>query len=228
MQGSPWLATSECRGQHRRKNKPSSSHCPAPRRARCWMHSSGESTITGEGSEAGERTNRMPWLQPDRAWAMHKNMKPRMLNKICAHAEIVACVLGACALDAVMIRWLMDEAPLRAIVADWHTMLYLLAALIPATLLGSLFGMLTFWPLVRVVCSKINGAPLKPGDQVMVLTGPHRGAVAEVYGITRGQGGWELARLDLGIEERESFRDIYEEYSLLRIKRSEPSPTQVS
>ena len=78
--------------------------------------------------------------------------------------------------------------------------------------------MFTCWPLVRVICSRYNGAPLKTGDQVMILSGPQKGKIFEVYEITVGQGGWELARLDLGEERKEKFRDIFEEYSLLKIK----------
>ena len=134
---------------------------------------------------------------------------------------IVTWTLGACAFDAVLFGSLLREAPLRTIAADWQAMLYAMAAFIPATLLGYFVGVFTCWPLIRVVCSKINGAPLEPGDQVLVLSGPHKGLIAEVYEITVGQGGWELARLDLGIEHRERFRDIFEQYSLLRIRRSE-------
>jgi len=82
--------------------------------------------------------------------------------------------------------------------------------------------MFTCWPLIRVVCSRFNGAPLKIGDRVLILAGPHKGNTAEVYEITVGQGGWELARLDLGQERKERFRDIFEEYSVLKVKKEEP------
>jgi hypothetical protein len=55
-------------------------------------------------------------------------------------------------------------------------------------------------------------------DQVLILTGPDKGKTVEVCEITVGQGGWELARLNLGEERSQKFRDIFEEYSLLKIK----------
>jgi hypothetical protein len=39
-----------------------------------------------------------------------------------------------------------------------------------------------------------------------------------VYEITTGQGGWDLARLDLGQAHKEKFTDIFEEYAVLKIK----------
>lgn len=150
-------------------------------------------------------------------------MKPRVLNRICAHAEIVACILGSCAFNALLYGF-GREVPLRDIAPDWQYMLYLLVLAVPAaTLLGALLGMFAFWPSVRVVCSRINGAPLKPGDQVLILSGAHKGTTAKVHEITLGQAGWELARLDLGEEYKGRCADIYEEYSLLRLQRGEQS-----
>jgi hypothetical protein len=144
-----------------------------------------------------------------------------MLNRICAHAAIIACALGACALNVLLLYWVASRAPVRAVVTDWQTMLYVLIAWIPGTLLGSLCGTMFLGQLVRIVCSKINGAPLGLGDQVMVLSGPHRGIIAEVYEITIGQGGWELSRLDLRIEHKDRFNNIFEEYSLFKIAQRE-------
>jgi len=122
-------------------------------------------------------------------------------------------------LDAAIVSSLFPpRASLSTIVPDWQTMLLLVWILIPSTGLGLFLGMFTCWPLVRVICSRYNGAPLKVGDQVIILSGPDKGKLAEVYEITVGQGKWELARLDLGQERQEKFRDIFEEYSLLKIK----------
>ena len=78
--------------------------------------------------------------------------------------------------------------------------------------------MFACWPLIRVICSRYNGAPLKIGDTVMILSGPEKGKIAEVWEITVGQGGWELARLNLSEERSQKFQDIFEEYSLFKIK----------
>jgi hypothetical protein len=148
-------------------------------------------------------------------------MIPSALNKICAYPVIVSWILGACVLNAAIVVGLSQEASLSAIVSDRQSMLLLAFAFVPVTLLGYVLGMFTCWPFVRIICSRCNGAPLKSGDQVMILTGAQKRNVATVYEITVGQGGWELARLDLGQERKEKFSDIFEEYSLLKIKAAQ-------
>jgi len=97
-------------------------------------------------------------------------------------------------------------------------MALLLLAVVAATGLGFFSGMFTCWPWIRPICSTFNGAPLKTGDRVLVLAGPPRGTTAQVYEITTGQGGWDLARLDLGPAHRDKFTDIVAEYSVVKIK----------
>jgi hypothetical protein len=71
--------------------------------------------------------------------------------------------------------------------------------------------------LMRAICNRYNGASLKTGDQVIIAWTSKR-KIVDVCHITVGQRGRELASLDLGEEEKEKFRDIFEEYSLLRIE----------
>jgi len=145
-------------------------------------------------------------------------MKPSLLNKICAYPVVISSVLGACALNATVFAVLFKEVSVFDVATDWRIALWLLAAALPASLLGYFLGMFTCWPLVRVICSRYNSAPLKPGDHVLVLSGPQKGTSAEVYEITVGQGGWNLARLDLGWERRQKFTDLFEEYCLLKLE----------
>jgi hypothetical protein len=156
---------------------------------------------------------------------------PGTLNKICAHPTIVTWVIGACVLDVgIVVALISPDSSLSTIVSDWQTILLLLWILIPSTGLGFFLGMFTCWPLVRVICSRYNGAPLKVGDHVLILTGPDKGKISEVWEITIGQGGWKLARLNLGEEPSRKFRDIFEEYSLLKIedRLQIPSLAQIS
>ena len=145
-------------------------------------------------------------------------MTPSALNKICAYPVIVSCVLGASVLNAVIFSSILNGESLSAIISDWQTILILVFTFIPATGLGCLLGVFACWPLIRVICSRYNGAPLKIGDTVMILSGPEKGKIAEVWEITVGQGGWELARLNLSEERSQKFQDIFEEYSLFKIK----------
>jgi len=127
-------------------------------------------------------------------------MRPSALNRICAHPMIVSWVCGASVLNTTVIVLLLNDVSLSSVFADWPTALSTLIVLTLTSMLGFFLGMFTCWPLIRRACCRFNGAPLKIGDQVMILSGPHKGEMTDVYAITIGQGGWNLARLKLGQE----------------------------
>jgi|ERR1051326_5002642 hypothetical protein len=139
-------------------------------------------------------------------------MRPSVLNKMCACPVVISWIIGACVLNGLMLTALISIA------SDLQGVVFLLLGVVAATGLGFFLGMFTCWPWIRRICSRINGAPLKIGDRVLVLSRRHRGTTAQVYEITTGQGGWDLARLDLGQECKEKFKDIFEEYALLKLK----------
>src|SRR5688500_17104210 len=125
-------------------------------------------------------------------------MKLGVLNIICAHPVAISWVLGACALNAIIVAFFSDE--IRAISFDWEVSLLLAFAFVASSLLGYFVGMFTAWPIVRRLCSRFNGSPYKPGDHAIILSGPLKGTAAIVVKITLGQGGWDVVWLDLGPE----------------------------
>lgn len=137
---------------------------------------------------------------------------PSVLHKICAHPVGISWAIGAGVLNVLVLT------PLICVVSTLQGVVLLLLAVVLLTGLGFFVGMFTCWPWIRRICSRINGAPLKIGDRVLVLSRRHRGTIAEVHAITTGQGGWELARLNLGPAERDKHTDIFEEYSVLKIQ----------
>ena len=154
-------------------------------------------------------------------------MTPSVLHRICARPVVVSWIIGAWALDALVLTLPSNGVRLTNIASDWQGMAFLLLAVVAATGLGFFLGMFTCWPWIRPICSRFNGAPLKAGDRVLVLAGSHRGTTAQVYEITTGQGGWDLARLDLGPAHRDKFSDIVEEYSVLKIE-GESAPRELT
>ena len=145
-------------------------------------------------------------------------MRPSALNKICAYPVIISWVIGAIVLNAFICLLISKEVPFSIIVSDWSSTLLLIFAFFPVSLLGYFAGMFTVWPMIRVICSRFNGAPLRIGDRVQVLTGPHKGKITEVYEIFLGQGRWELASINLNPEEKAKCTDIHEVYTLYKIK----------
>jgi hypothetical protein len=148
-------------------------------------------------------------------------MTPSVLNRICARPVVISWMIGACVLDTLVLKVPSNGVRLTSIASDWQGMSFLLLALTAATGLGYFLGMFTCWPWIRPLCSKVNGAPFKLADSVMILTGPLRGTTAEVEDITKGQGGWDVIWLGLGPERRKHFSNIFEEYSLFKMRRGE-------
>lgn len=155
-------------------------------------------------------------------------MTPSVLHKICARPVAVSWIIGACVLDALVLTLPSNGVRLTSMASDWQGMAFLLLAIVAGTGLGFFLGMFTCWPWIRPIYSRFNGAPLKTGDRVLVLAGPHKGTTAQVYEITTGQGGWDLARLDLGPAHRDKFTDIVEEYSVLKINGEPDGPANGS
>jgi hypothetical protein len=139
------------------------------------------------------------------------------LHRLCAHPIILSWVVGATGLIGFMLWALSEEVELKhPFSSSQATGLFALAT-IPIVLLGYFAGMFFVWPFIRPLCSRINGSPLNIGDTVEILMGPERGRIATVYETPSGQGGWQLARLNLGEERQAAFKDIFETYQLLKI-----------
>lgn len=145
-------------------------------------------------------------------------MKRSVLHRICARPVAVSWVIGAALLDTLLLTVPSNGARLTNLAMDWQGMVFLVLAVVAATGFGYFLGMFTCWPWIRPICGRVNGAPLQTGDRVLVLAGRHQGTTAQVYEITTGQGGWSLARLDLGPSHRDKFTDVVEEYSVLTIR----------
>ncbi len=144
-------------------------------------------------------------------------MKPSLLHRICARPVAVSWVIGAAVLDTLLLTVPLNGVRLTCIAIDSQGMALLLLAVVAATGFGYFLGIFTCWPWIRPICGRVNGAPLQTGDCVLVLVGRHRGCTAQVYEMTTGQGGWNLARLDLGPSHRDKFTDVVEEHSVLKI-----------
>lgn len=145
-------------------------------------------------------------------------MKPSVFHRICARPVGVCWIIGATVLDTLLLTVPSNGVRLTSIASDWQGVAFLLLAVVAATGFGYYVGIFTCWLWIRRICGRFNGAPLKSGDRVLVLAGRHRGSTAQVYEITTGQGGWNLARLDLGPSHRDKFTDVVEEYSVLKIE----------
>jgi hypothetical protein len=129
---------------------------------------------------------------------------------------VISWILGTCALWIPVSISLHHEGAFPAVFSEFTSVLYLLFGYACLSGLGFFAGGFTMYWLVVRVCRHINGAPFTEGDFVTVITGSRSGTEARVYEMIRGQGGNLLPRLDIGDEERTKYRDIFEDYNLLR------------
>lgn len=89
---------------------------------------------------------------------------------------------------------------------------------------------------INIVCAHPNmvcwaiGAMLLDvitvGDGVLVLVGPHKGEEATVWRITIGQGGQPVLKLDLSPAMKGSYEDLFDECSVLKIRKVDESFAQ--
>jgi hypothetical protein len=111
-------------------------------------------------------------------------MAATAFNRICAHPMAICWIVGALVLDVVLLVCPVNGGRVTMIATDWQGVAYLLLALVATTGLGFCAGVFACWPWMRPLCSRFNGAPLKVGDRVEILTGPHRGTTTSVYEVT--------------------------------------------
>ncbi len=146
------------------------------------------------------------WLPGRRqAGSFERNsVKPRILHSICAHPLAISWCLGAAAIDIAIVSRIADGATDLLVVFQSGVILPLLVSLISGTLLAFLPSVVIYLPLSSL-CRKFNGAPFRVGDSVLILSGPHKGTMAEVYGTTVGQGGEKLLKLSLAPKYKEQY-----------------------
>jgi len=129
---------------------------------------------------------------------------------------MISWVIGTLVLWVIATVALHREGLFPAVFMELTPLICLLVVYACLSGLGLFVGAFTVLWLVIQVCRRINGAPFRVGDHAIILTGPRAGTVARVYELTRGQGGGLLPRLDLGAECRDKYRDILDDFTLLR------------
>jgi hypothetical protein len=85
-------------------------------------------------------------------------------------------------------------------------------------MLGVFPGVLLLGPLFHAR-GLSNGAPFHKGDTVHIITGPHRGTIAQVYSGWQG----DSVRVELGAAAQKSYEDVFLPTELLRVTNTEPS-----
>ena len=148
-------------------------------------------------------------------------MKIRLINYIAAHPLLVSWFIGAVVLNAYILVTVIGSFSEIDIYLTSQAGIFLVLALIPSTFLGFFLGAFTIGPFVFDICRKINGATIQKSDNVVILSGKHKGKLTCVYGMTIGQGGELLLLLDLGEEMKQKHLDIFEQYKVVLAPNAE-------
>ena len=146
-------------------------------------------------------------------------MKTKAFHYVCAYPALISWAMGAMAIDAFVLYSVTDRFSCVSVLRNPMVLLLLVLALIPSTLLGFVPVMFTY-PLVNALCVRFNGGPFRVGDEVLILSGVHRGTITHVYETTVGQGGATLLRLDMGPEAKEKHGDLFEQCDVLRCQKA--------
>jgi len=146
------------------------------------------------------------------------SMKPRFYHYWGAHLLAIVSQAGGVFMVSVVS---ISCAGLFTKSADALSILEGILAIGAAYGLGALLGVLilgrVFYPLVRWLA----GAPFAVGDKVMILRGPRRRKIAEVYAVWEERG---QVRLRLSDEESKAVADVFACYEVKRVMEPNKSP----
>ena len=93
------------------------------------------------------------------------------------------------------------------------------AGLVISILIAGMAAGVFVAPINRIQ-ARLNGAPFKPGDRVLILAGRYRGRIGRVYSEWQG----ETIRVDVGDEASKTFDDVFGQYQVERVANSAEEP----
>ncbi|MGI5868874.1 MAG: hypothetical protein ACOX9C_05470 [Kiritimatiellia bacterium] len=137
-------------------------------------------------------------------FAEEREMKPAAYHYIVARTAHISMAMGVAIAIALTLFVLNAEG---ALVPDLGVWLWVLVAMILAGLIGLIFGVIVIWQmLLSLPAARIQGWPFRVGDEVVILTGPHKDATTTIYEIWEERG---QVRVDLGEELKEEVKDVF-------------------
>jgi len=154
-------------------------------------------------------------------------MKAPMVNRIAAHFLPIIAQAGGVTAVAILGflygRIGIFDVGVRLGIA-------VIASFAAAYAAGALIGTIFLGILLHEPFRRIQGAPFKIGDQVMILRGSRKGKVTEVYEIWYPR---TQVRVRLTEDEAISVADVYSDYDLMKIenepnKAMQPTPVAVT
>lgn len=97
----------------------------------------------------------------------------------------------------------------------WHVLTILLS--LPIGWFCSLIAGSVFLGTINEYRGLKNGGPFQVGDQVLILTGPHRDRICRVYSLCQGGS----VRVEIGEIKDEKIEDIFPPYQVFKVESTE-------
>jgi hypothetical protein len=91
----------------------------------------------------------------------------------------------------------------------------IVASIAAAYASGALIGTIFLGILLHEPFRRIQGAPFKVGDTVMILRGPRKGKITEVYETWYPR---TEVRVRLSDDEAKAVADVFSDYDIMKIK----------
>lgn len=139
-------------------------------------------------------------------------MKAPLINRISAYFLPIIAQSGG-VIAVTMLSYLYGVIGLndiRGIV--WMAVIASIAA---AYAVGALIGTIILGILLHEPFRRIQGAPFKVGDTVMILRGPRKGKISEVYETWYPR---TQVRVRLSDDEAKAVADVFSDYDIMKIK----------
>jgi len=102
----------------------------------------------------------------------------------------------------------------------WGLGVAIIASIAAAYAAGSLIGTIFFGIILHEPFRRIQGAPFKVGDQVIILKGPRKNKITEVYEVWYPR---MQVRVRLTDDEAKGAADAYSDYEIMKIKQPNQS-----
>ncbi|QIF03527.1 KOW motif domain-containing protein [Roseimicrobium sp. ORNL1] len=131
-----------------------------------------------------------------------EEMKPALHNRLLAYTWEFSISMGIASAIGFMLLIFHHEG---ALIWDWFVIGMILLTAVPTAGIGYFFGAIYIWMILGHVAARIQGAPFSKGDEVMVLSGKHKGRVTRIYQVWEPRG---QIRLELGEEAKKAVTDV--------------------
>jgi|GEM_PF-2114523 len=158
-------------------------------------------------------------------------------HKVCAYPYWISWIIGTLALWVLLTWNLFSSVSFAAVFEQWTAIPLVILSYVATAGFGIFVGVTVVSWVVLPRCRRLNGAPYKPEERVLILSGPHAGSEALIITIEPGQGGDPVldAFVDTppeNLPRNKPRRVLLDDYSVLRLnhegKSDRPRPPHLA